>query len=650
MNGSWSSLWRRHALVVLAVLIGWAACGPGAAQTFESVLSPGKVIQGHAKYEDDCRKCHVPFDRSGQDGLCMDCHKEVGADVRQKLGFHGRIKQQTCRSCHTDHRGRDVRIADFDQKKFDHVLSDYELRGAHLKVECAKCHVANKRWREAPSDCVSCHKKDDSHKGALGTKCEDCHGEVKWKETRFDHGKTRFALAGKHADAKCDACHKNSQGEYKYKDLTRTCIACHKADDNKSHKGQYGEKCESCHTDRDWKKTIFNHDLDTKFALRGKHRSAKCDSCHKGHLYKEKLATACLDCHKKDDKHNGTLGKECGTCHTERDWKEPAKFDHDKTKFPLRDAHADPKVKCTACHKDQKSFRNTPTDCYACHKKDDKHEGTLGEKCADCHGERDWKVSRFDHDKKTKFALRGAHGAPKVKCADCHKDPKSYRKTPTECYACHKKDDKHEGQLDRACDKCHTDRDWKVPNYDHSRTRFPLTGRHIKAVCKDCHETPRYKDAKTECYSCHKKDDKHKLRFGLKCESCHNTRDWTIWDFDHDRRSEFKLEGAHRKLGCETCHQRPAPTGKPIAAVARTCVGCHRIDDVHDGSFGAQCERCHTSVNWKQVRAPSRKTSMLHPSISLPLSALGDAGRMAINDVPVGARARPNDRTQGWLQ
>jgi hypothetical protein len=32
------------------------------------------------------------------------------------------------------------------------------------------------------------------------------------------------------------------------------------------------------------------------------------------------------------------------------------------------------------------------------------------------------------------------------------------------------------------------------------------------------------------------------------------------------------------------------------------CVSCHVKDDVHNGEFGTQCERCHVTANWKKVR------------------------------------------------
>jgi hypothetical protein len=241
-----------------------------------------------------------------------------------------------------------------------------------------------------------------------------------------------------------------------------------------------------------------------------------------------------------------------------------------------------------------------------CHKKDDKHVGNLGVKCGDCHIERDWKTTtRFDHDK-TRFALKNAHlrNANKlaVKCTACHTDLKSFRNTPLDCLSCHKKDDKHEGQEGVKCEQCHNDRSWKDTTFDHRQSRFALTGKHLNTPCKKCHESSRYKDAAQDCFSCHKTDDKHKQKFGLLCENCHNTRAWSLWQFDHDAKTKYKLDGGHRKVACEACHKAPAPRGKAIASVGSSCISCHRNEDVHDGQFGNRCEQCHVSESWKKLK------------------------------------------------
>jgi hypothetical protein len=79
-------------------------------------------------------------------------------------------------------------------------------------------------------------------------------------------------------------------------------------------------------------------------------------------------------------------------------------------------------------------------------------------------------------------------------------------------------------------------------------------------------------------------------------------RAWSLWDFDHDRGTRYRLEGKHRQVRCETCHSAPAPAGKPIAALASDCQSCHRKDDAHDGRFGRGCETCHVSTDWRQLR------------------------------------------------
>ena len=597
---------RQLAIFITLVAWGWALPWLAGAQGVESILAPGKVIQGHAKLEDDCKQCHIRFDRNAQSMLCRDCHKDVGADVRSRTGFHGRLKPQACNACHTDHKGRDTQIAGFDKKKFDHTQTDFVLHGKHQPLACEKCHAVGKKYREASTQCSVCHLKDDKHKGSLGAKCADCHNDTSWKEAKFDHGATRFALTGKHASVKCDACHKAGN----YKNAPLACVGCHKKDDDsaKGHKGQFGEKCESCHGVNLWKPATFSHDTDTKYVLRGKHRTTACTVCHTGNLYRIKLSQTCLACHAKDDKHKESLGKDCASCHGERNWKEPASFNHDQSSFPLLGKHS--KVECKNCHKSA-MFKEAPRECIGCHKKDDKHNATLGEKCTDCHLESDWKTTagRFSHDR-TKFVLRNGHAKATVKCMACHKDLSSFRKTPLECYSCHKKDDKHEGQAGTACQTCHSDQSWRVEKFNHALTRFPLTGRHVPAPCKSCHQTSRFKDAARDCFSCHQKEDKHKQKLGVRCESCHNTRSWTLWDFNHDKRTKYPLDGAHVKVACESCHTQEAPKGKDAAPVGGNCLACHRKDDVHDGQFGVRCEQCHVNESWKKFQRRLSKAGM----------------------------------------
>lgn len=602
-------------LPVLALLVLLSGGALGQIPEVERALMPGSVIEGHAKYEQACDKCHKRFDKAAQSGLCADCHKEVQADIQKKTRLHGRLEDTTCRHCHTDHKGRGAKIAVVDKDKFDHERTNFPLKGAHKekRSKCSACHADGKKHREAPSDCYACHRKDDDktgHRGGLGKKCQDCHNEVKWTETTFDHDKdTKFKLDGGHVkpEVKCKNCH----GEYKYKDTPKDCRSCHKKDDDKDgHKGRFGSKCEKCHTTNEWKESKFDHDKDTDYRLKGKHQKAKCTSCHKGTLFVDKTPTKCLSCHKKDDDekgHKGSLGEKCETCHNEKEWKTTS-FDHDKdTHFPLDGKHE--KAKCDSCHKgglkplpSTGKIEKLPTRCVECHRKEDTekgHKGKFGEKCDTCHTPRDWKKSFFDHDLDTRYILQGKHRD--AKCTACHTGQLYVDKLKTECIVCHRRHDQekgHKGQLGERCDACHKQDGWKVENYDHNKSRFPLTGGHGRLECKKCHQTAAFRDAPRECNGCHEKEDVHKGRFGTKCEACHYTRTWKSWDFDHDK-TKFRLEGAHRKADCYACHKEPV---KGRATMSRLCISCHLKDDVHDGGFGSQCEVCHNAVNWKTVR------------------------------------------------
>lgn len=594
----------RGAFQALRLIAAWAIMcwiAPAIAGNIEAVLAPGEVIGAHSKWEQQCDACHVRFNPKGQDQRCMNCHKDVGQDVRQQQGFHGRAKQAAnCRSCHTDHKGRQAKIVQLDTRQFNHRQTDMPLQGKHTDLVCDKCHAAGKKFRQAPTACLSCHRADDIHLGGILDKsgaiarCSDCHNESNWKDTRFDHGKqTRFPLEDKHAKVACKGCHDKGR----YRDTRQACVDCHQKDDD--HKGLRGNKCDSCHDANSWKTSTFNHDQDTRYTLRGQHRKASCTNCHTGHVYNVKLSQDCYACHKQDDKHKETLGRDCQSCHSEAGWKSSQRFDHEQTSFPLLGQHA--KAECKDCHKSQ-LFKEAPKDCWSCHKQDDKHQGSLGTTCADCHNERGWRstAGRFDHGA-TQFPLRNAHAAAKVQCKDCHAQGLTgFRGTDTSCHACHQKDDKHEGSQGKQCDNCHSDISWRSTQFDHGKTRFPLTGRHNGVECRSCHETKRFRGTARECVACHQKNDVHRAALGERCEACHNTRHWLAWDFNHNRKTNYPLTGAHVRVACAACHTSPAPKGQAISPIGQRCHDCHAKDDAHDGQFGRRCEQCHGTVSWLQ--------------------------------------------------
>ncbi len=506
----------------LALVVGLLASSAGA-QTFERLVMPGVLSKAHADLESDCSKCHTPFKRAEQSELCLGCHdhQAVAADIRDKRGFHGTappVEGAECRSCHPEHKGRDADIIGLERSSFPHDFTDYPLRGAHVRVSCEGCHDPDKAFRDARASCADCHAAADVHRGELGKDCESCHTEERWREARFDHGKTKFPLEGKHRDVACALCH---AGE-RYSGIPMDCVGCHRVDD--VHRGRFGDACESCHTSGQWKTQNFDHAGKTRFPLTGKHAKVPCEGCHPDGLVDQKLELNCLSCHRGDDVHDGRNGADCERCHGTSAWK-PATFDHDRnTEFPLHGAHRE--VSCAACHTKPVHQQKLGSTCIACHVADDVHKEQLGGDCGRCHGEISWKEKvRFDHDL-ARFPLLGLHAV--VACEECHSTG-VYRDTEQKCVACHARQDVHEDRLGPKCEVCHTPNGWKVWKFDHAtQTKFPLRGGHSQVACETCHVEPvaTKPSLSTGCDSCHGAEDPHRGAFGRNCERCHGEQSW----------------------------------------------------------------------------------------------------------------------------
>jgi hypothetical protein len=437
----------RAALVPVVLLLGCLFGGTAALaqNSVERLLMPGELSKAHAKFEDNCSSCHRALSKQAQTQLCLDCHKPIAVDIAEKKGFHGKrpgIAQAECRTCHTEHKGRGFDIVQLDRETFDHGATNFPLVGRHIAATCSGCHVPAKKFREAASACVDCHKAASPHRGETGEACQTCHSETGWKPIKpFDHGKTKFPLTGSHQEVGCKSCH---AGE-RYKGLSAQCADCHQQQDK--HQGTRGAKCESCHSTKAWAAVAFDHDTHTKFPLRGKHAAKACDSCHKSDPRAVKLSTTCGTCHAKDDVHKGKLGPDCQSCHNESGFAVGVLFDHSKTRFPLIGRHA--AVGCGDCHQ-TKAYSDVPKSCVGCHAKTDSHEGRLGTDAPT-----GWKGVRFDHGRQTRFALTGRHA--KATCYSCHTAKHVTKPTlSTDCYSCHKRQDKHRGAFGRNCAKCHT--------------------------------------------------------------------------------------------------------------------------------------------------------------------------------------------------
>ena len=544
-----------------------------------------------------------------------------------------------CAKCHSEHNGVDFQLVHWEPSReaMDHNKTGFALTGKHAGVACEKCHRTeyipaparagilvkdlNRTYLGLSRDCVSCHT--DEHRGQVGKDCARCHSADGWKPARlFNHATSKYPLTGAHVKVPCAKCHltvADAKPFVKYTGLSfAKCTACH----TDPHKSSFTQPCQSCHNTTSWKQIAglqgFDHSK-TKYPLLGKHKTVACEDCHRRGDFKAQIPFAdCMDCHK--DYHGGRFlkragGAECAVCHTVDGFK-PSTFtvkDHEATKYPLEGRHV--QVACDKCHLPKGEatvFKITQIQCKDCH--EDIHKGQFASlphqnRCESCHDLRGFKAARFAlaRHNETRFPLKGAHVA--VLCADCHKPvptgspaPVKYRFDDRSCTACHL--DPHKGQFREqmaakradgataGCEACHTTVKWKELNrFDHSKTDFPLLGAHRGVACGDCHRPTAletnlknvdFRAAPKQCFACHK--DPHAGQFAARrdaadCSGCHDSARWKPSKFDHDKRTPFSLEGAHRKVACNDCHKlRREIEGLSVIfykPTPRECKACH---------------------------------------------------------------------------
>jgi len=375
--------------------------------------------------------------------------------------------------------------------------------------------------------------------------------------------------------------------------------------------------------------------------------SSNCAKCHK---FGGQAALRCLDCHTEigqrltarrglHSHYNILPGSNdaCARCHSEHNGEDfplikwdIKTFNHDETGYKLEGKHAG--LSCEKCHtvfhispqeratiKDKdlnRSYLGLSQACVPCH--EDYHKGRLGPTCLQCHNYQDWKtvkIEQFDHSR-TRYPLTGQHA--QVQCAKCHTNgpdgKPQYAGIPfSQCSDCHK--DPHHGSFKQSCSVCHTTFGWKKissqvlgENFDHSKTKFPLEGKHASVGCEQCHASGDFKKtlAFAKCGDCHK--DPHNGQFmkrpgGTECANCHNVKGWSPSTFtvkDHAT-SAYPLQGGHARVECKQCH---VPKGKDTLFKVKfdKCTDCHK--DEHGGQFVATpylnaCDLCHTVEGYK---------------------------------------------------
>lgn len=77
----------------------------------QSPWNTGDVSRGHAYIEDDCQKCHAGFFQPVQNDDCMACHHDIGRHSPPEM-LMAELDDAECATCHLEHRGRQVDLAD----------------------------------------------------------------------------------------------------------------------------------------------------------------------------------------------------------------------------------------------------------------------------------------------------------------------------------------------------------------------------------------------------------------------------------------------------------------------------------------------------------------------------------------------------------
>ncbi|MCB2207160.1 MAG: cytochrome C [Bacteroidetes bacterium] len=366
-------------------------------------------------------------------------------------------------------------------------------------------------------------------------------------------------------------------------------------------------------------------------------------NCTKCHILGEKVSNdKCLECHtylkERIDQNKGyhvsseVRGFDCFKCHSDHHGRkfemirfDTETFNHDFTGYELSGAHAN--KMCRDCHKpafildkDIRKRKNTflglQTNCLSCH--NDYHQETLGVDCASCHDFKTFKpASGFNHDE-AKFILRGKHR--NIDCIKCHKTElrggiKFQQFTGIEynsCASCHK--DVHNNKFGQNCVQCHSEESFHIikglSNFDHSKTDYPLEGKHIYVDCKECHKSNYTNPIQTgKCTNCH--IDYHKKQFvkqGISpdCSECHTVNGFStsLYTLQAHNESQFPLQGAHLATPCFVCHKKTERW--EFRDIGIKCIDCH--DNVHKTFISekfypeATCESCHNESRWSTVK------------------------------------------------
>jgi len=144
----------------------------------------------------------------------------------------------------------------------------------------------------------------------------------------------------------------------------------------------------------------------------------------------------------------------------------------------------------------------------------------------------------------------------------------------------------------------------KDPEFDHSKTAYPLRGMHTRVPCQECHVDPVFTNVGRQCQDCHA--DLHRRKNGAQCDLCHRVNGWQVSVHNvNEHQDRFPLIGAHAAVDCYSCHKTGTVGQFNRQGLSTECISCHlkafqkATSPNHQAQgFSTDCRPCHNLDNW----------------------------------------------------
>jgi hypothetical protein len=218
-------------------------------------------------------------------------------------------------------------------------------------------------------------------------------------------------------------------------------------------------------------------------------------------------------------------------------------------------------------------------------------------------------------------------------------------------------------------------------DFDHLKTGFALTGKHVDIRCESCHQNGVLKGTPRDCASCHLSGKRfargnvvmpqQHIPTQQACETCHTTKSFVGAKFNHAGVAPGSCQSCHNgtlsagkpsnhiqtNASCDSCHRTtawsPAASFDHSGVVAGTCATCHGAGRATGKSAthmptnaGQSCDDCHKSFSvWRPTAWNHTQMATTGQCASCHSGGYPPADGKPTNHVPyasVGAMAAAN--------